>query len=155
MFSSPARCKNWNDKYAGKEIRARFGDYLNISVKSNGKRFRFKGHSAAVLICFGALPDDGCVIDHINGIKSDNRIENLRVVRSRFNNMNNAISSSNVSGRTGVSWDKESEKWVARVNDGIKSLNLGRFDSFFDACCARISKERLLGYHINHSRPKL
>ena len=51
------------------------------------------------------LDIDGMVVDHIDRDKTNNKIENLRVVTQQMNNCNKNLSSNNKSGITGVSFD--------------------------------------------------
>lgn len=68
----------------------------------------------------GEVPE-GMEIDHINGVKHDNRIENLRCV-DRFINCKNASKrSDNKSGTTGVSYSNSKQKWVVQLQkDGVR-----------------------------------
>ena len=99
-------------------------------------------------------PDDklgpGEEIDHINHIKTDNRLCNLRKVNRADNCRNMSQHSRNTSGATGVSFDKVNRKWVAQINvDGV-FVFLGRFANFDDAVLARKTAERKYGFHENH-----
>src|SRR5699024_11445694 len=62
----------------------------------------------------GKIPE-GMEIDHINGIRDDNRIDNLRLVTSRTNDTNRAKSKANTSGVVGVCWDKRKGLWLVRI----------------------------------------
>jgi hypothetical protein len=121
--------------------------YVMVSI--NNKQIR--AHRVAWEMYYNEKPN-GC-IDHINGIRDDNRIVNLRVVSVAENNRNLSINSRNKTGVTGVSWESDRQKWVAfiGVNKG-KHLKIGRFDNLLDACCARKSAEIVLGYHTNHGK---
>lgn len=68
------------------------------------------------------------VIDHKNRDATDNRWENIRrSIRSR-NSMNRSMQKNNISGVTGVSWDKGSKRWRAAVEiGGVKNI-LGYFE---------------------------
>lgn len=68
----------------------------------------------------GEVPE-GMEIDHINGVKHDNRIENLRCV-DRFINCKNASKrSDNKSGTTGVSYSNSKQRWVVQLQkDGVR-----------------------------------
>lgn len=94
----------------------------------------------------------GYEIDHINGVRTDNRIENLRLV-TRSQNMKNAKTYiTNRSGATGVCWHKQKKKWRARLIHEYKQIHLGYYDDWFDAVCARQSANNRYGFHENHGR---
>ena len=67
-------------------------------------------------------------IDHINGIKDDNRIINLRECTTQQNGMNRGPQKNNSSGYKGVGWSKKSSKWRAQIRFNNKSIYLGLFD---------------------------
>lgn len=91
-------------------------------------------------------------IDHINGIRSDNRIDNLRAVTRRENAHNTKRRETNTSGHTGVCWFSRNKKWGASImNDGIREF-LGLFNSLDDAVAARKAAEVAHGFHQNHGR---
>ena len=75
---------------------------------------RYSGHRLAWLYVHGKWPT--LQIDHINGIRSDNRISNLREA-SHFINAQNETRprANNTSGFLGVCWHKWSRRWVAQV----------------------------------------
>lgn len=91
-------------------------------------------------------------IDHINGIRDDNRIENLRLVTRADNMRNSRRRKDNTSGVMGVSWHSATGKWRAYIGGQDGPLHLGMFADWFDAVCARKSAERRQGYHANHGR---
>ena len=99
----------------------------------------------------GPIPK-GYQIDHINGDRADNRIENLRLVTPSENQMNVKLRDNNTSGVTGVFWDKRTSAWCAACYVDGKSKHLGRFRDWFDAVCARKSADNRYGYHVNHGR---
>jgi len=68
-------------------------------------------------------------LDHINRIKTDNRIENLREVTRSENNLNKSIQKNNKSGVKYVSWHKASKKWVVQYN----KKHFGCFSDFDQA----------------------
>ena len=108
-------------------------------------------HRLAFLWMTGEFPEDG--VDHISGVRNDNRWSNLRVADQSLNGRNRSQNNNNKSGVTGVSWYKSSSKWVAYiVDDTGRNLNLGRYKDWFEAVCARKSAEVSHGYHINHGR---
>lgn len=66
----------------------------------------------------GAVPD-GMEIDHINGVKHDNRIENLRCVDRWINCKNAAMRKDNTSGVTGVYFmnkiKRDGKPWLVQI----------------------------------------
>lgn len=67
-------------------------------------------------------------IDHINGIRNDNRIENLRIATHSENMRNAKIRKDSKSGIKGVHWCKTKQKWKATLTFNGKQHYLGRFD---------------------------
>jgi hypothetical protein len=118
--------------------------YVLIGIKGRS----YRAHRLAWLYCYGEMPHDD--IDHINHDKLDNKISNLRVVSNQENHRNVKMSVANKSGYNGVSFCSNRNKWIARISDGKKYLNLGYFVNKMDAVAARKSKEQELGYHPNH-----
>lgn len=97
----------------------------------------------------GVLPTE---LDHINGVRDDNRIENLRHVTRMENLHNKKMSRANKSGVTGVYWIWQQSRWRASIGIDGKVKHLGLFLSFDDAVKARKGAELALGYHKNHGR---
>ena len=109
-----------------------------IQVKINGKLQL--AHRAIYLMHYGWLPN---FLDHENGIKSDNRIENLRPATSRENSINRKLHTNSSSGVTGVNWHKQHKKWVATVSLGNgRRKHLGLFTEKEDAITARQNAEQ-------------
>lgn len=91
-------------------------------------------------------------IDHINGVRSDNRIQNLRKVSKSMNQRNGAMRRNNKSGVIGVNWVKSKRRWVARIWDGPNHRYLGQYKTLGDAALARAEAERKYGYHPGHGK---
>lgn len=118
--------------------------YRNVVI--NGKQQR--EHRLIWLMHYGSMPKGE--IDHIDGNRSNNRIENLRDV-TKVENMKNAKRNSrNKSGVMGVAWHKG--RCRAQVTENSHNKLLGSFDNLFDAVAARKSYEASHGYHENHGR---
>jgi len=85
---------------------------------------KYLAHRLAWLYVYGEWPQNQ--IDHINRIRDDNRIENLRDVTGSQNMMNGSKQSSTTSQYKGVSWDEQRNKWRAYIyiNDKLKYLGL-------------------------------
>lgn len=81
---------------------------------------RVKAHRLAWLMANGRWPDSG--IDHINGIKTDNRIDNLREATAGQNNKNRRVKS--------YSYYQRRKKWYVRIQGpGKKNLVSGYFQT--------------------------
>lgn len=81
-------------------------------------------------------------IDHVDRDKLNNTESNLREANGTENNRNKGLTKRNTSGKTGVSWSKEREKWIAYIRYGGKNRNLGGFVNFDDAVACRIAAEK-------------
>jgi len=71
-------------------------------------------------------------IDHINRIKGDDRLENLRKA-TRAENSYNTTYSTNKSGAPGVCWHKRDKKWRVCIKSAGENVHLGYFDDLEDA----------------------
>ena len=80
----------------------------------------------AWLYIHGEWPDPEA--DHENGIKNDDRINNLRVSTRSQNQHNVGITNRNTSGRKGVHWNKRYQKWQAEIVVAGRKQYLGRYD---------------------------
>ncbi len=102
---------------------------------------QYRAHRLAWLFMTGSFPKSGYEIDHINGIRNDNRWVNLRLVTRSQNNMNAKPSIMNKSGHKGVHFYKLVNKWHARIQVKGKIILLGNFDLLKDAISARKQAE--------------
>ena len=107
-------------------------------------------HRLAFLYVNGCFPDQ--YVDHINGVRSDNSFNNLRIVSFVDNLKNKKKRITNSSGVTGLSLSKREGKWKAYINSNNKIIGLGTYSDFFEAVCARKSAELKYNYHPNHGR---
>ena len=115
------------------DLRHRFG-YVQISIdKVIYRRSR--------LIWFYVHRDWPEELDHINGIRNDDRITNLRPVTRAQNMWNAKKLTTNKSGHKGVSWHKQLSKWRANIRCNGKWYHLGTFNEIDDAIMARKSAE--------------
>lgn len=105
-------------------------------------------HRLAWLYMYGELPCGD--IDHINHIRTDNRISNLRVVDKSTNNKNLSKRSNNTSGVTGVWWHRKNKKWCAEIKVDGKKVSLGCFFDKSLATKARLNAIDKYNFHKNH-----
>ena len=75
----------------------------------------------------GSIPKE-FVIDHIDGDRSNNKLENLRLCTFQQNHFNRGKQANNKSGFKGVSWHKQKAKWVAQIKVKGKNKFLGFFN---------------------------
>lgn len=149
MFPSRRSAGMWNTRFAGKVAGSTVAgsEYLSINIGPQ----RFKAHVVAWIIHYGTAPPAD--IDHINGNRQDNRIENMRAVTRSENMRNTSLSSRNTSGFIGVSYRKTANKWQATIRDmSGKRLSLGYFAELQEAAAVRKAAEAKFGYHANHGR---
>lgn len=78
-------------------------------------------------------------IDHINGIKTDNRLCNLQALTPQENTIKHHLSTNKSSKYIGVSWYKNTNKWVSYIRINGKIKNIGYFTTEEDAYNARIN----------------
>ncbi len=140
------------DKHTGIFI---FNNKNNYIYESNNGYLKFciSGrsyllHRLAWLYEYGIYQD--YQIDHINHIRDDNRILNLRLVTHKENGKNQKIRTTNKSGATGVSFDKQRNKWRAQIMIDGKCLYLGIYYNKSDAISAREEANKKYNFHSNH-----
>ena len=121
---SAQKPKWWNTKYAGKRAGTRHSCGYRLIITNYKHYFE---HRIIYEMHNGPIKN-GAQIDHINGIRSDNRIENLRAASQSQNNMNYRKSKANTSGYRGVSWCKRRSKFKASITVNGKNIYLGLFD---------------------------
>lgn len=112
--------------------------YYVVSICKNNKSTPTKVHQL-VAICFHNHIPCGfkLVVDHINGDKLDNRVENLQIVTNRYNTSKDKKGTSKY---TGVCWDKSIKRWKASIKINGKSQHLGSFKSEYEAHLAYQNK---------------
>lgn len=101
--------------------------YIQIGVKNR----LYAAHRLAWLYVYGKWPTN--LIDHINGVRSDNRITNLREATSAENQYNILKAKNNTSGVKGVTWSKQHKKWRAQCRVNGKNHRLGLFADICEA----------------------
>lgn len=130
-------------------VRIKVGD---VAGHVNRKGYRViniagkvrRAHRVAWFLHYGEFPIDQ--IDHINGIKDDNRLVNLRQASSAENGRNKTAPKSNTSGFKGVSFHRKTKKWVAYITVDCKQKYLGLYESPEDAhAIRRIAEARMHG----------
>jgi hypothetical protein len=119
---------------------------INISNGNDGYRcFRIgdkkiKVHRIVAYLFLGLDIEDATKqVDHINGIRNDNRKENLRIVNNQINQWNRLTAK-------GYTFDKRSKKYRAVIVINMKHINLGSFNIEEEARQAYLDAKQK--YHI-------
>lgn len=128
----------------GKQI-GRIAGYMHHTgyryMEINNKHYAL--HRLAWLYTYGYLPDNQ--VDHINGVRNDNRVANLRLATKSQQAQNKAVYSNSTTKLPGVAVHKASGKYAARINVNGKQIWLGVFDTVEEAWKARV--EAKAKYH--------
>lgn len=139
-FPSDATRRMWNTRFSLKKTGSQDScgyTQLRLNHKS------ISAHRTLWFMVHGTFPNE---IDHINHLRSDNRIENLREVTRLENTINIRVRKDNLSGVTGVSYREKRDVWIARITVKKRIINLGQFSSKDEAINARKEAEILYGF---------
>jgi len=122
----------------GKPLGSYSGGYLIFAVPrfvtKDEPRWFPLAHRVAWFLHYGVWPKG--VLDHINGVTNDNRINNLREATRTQNVMNRRKRLSKLSQYKGVSYHQGGEKWRAYIHFNNKQLHLGHYTSEEEAARA-------------------
>jgi hypothetical protein len=111
--------------------------YVYLCINS----VQYRMHRIIWAYHYGAIPNN-LQIDHIDGNRTNNIIENLRLATNSQNSNNrkraNCNSKSNI---LGVYWATRERKWIAEIKPNGKVIRLGYFVNQKDAIAARKTAE--------------
>lgn len=131
----------WAKAHGPVAAGSRFGTLTRngyIMGKFNGQTML--AHRVAWALAHGC--DPVALIDHINGVKTDNRLANLREATPAQNLMNARRARRNTSGARGVSWHAGCGKWQANLRVNGELRHIGVFNDFDEAVAARQNAAR-------------
>lgn len=117
-----------------------FHGYYTVGIF--GKKY--KVHRIIWLYVYGYNPEHE--LDHINRIRTDNRIANLREVSRQCNLRNAKQHKSNTTGVTGISFDRRTSNWTSWITIDSKNRFLGRYSDYTEAVCIRLATEQCLNW---------
>ena len=137
-----------SDRPAG-HINGRGYRILSIWNKETKKYKIYSVHRLVFLIHHGYLPN---TIDHIDGEKDNNRIENLRDVTLSQNQFNRKINKTSTTGVKGVKWSDKRQRFLARLKMNNKEYHIGTFKEIEAA--AKAIKEFRENYQGEFARHK-
>ncbi len=98
--------------------------YEYVNLYKNNKMKSIKIHR---LVLSSFVGNSNLSIDHINGIKSDNRIENLEYVSQRENNIRHILKTKDDTFILGTK--KHGNKWRSSIQVNNKKIHLGLFNT--------------------------
>lgn len=117
-----------------------------LIIKIQGKAY--KAHRLAWLYMYGQFPIKN--LDHINGIKNDNRIENLRECTQQENCYNRVARTGSKSGIKNVCWHKRTQTWHVVLSFKGKSFFMGQFKD--KELAELVAIEARIKYHGEYAR---
>lgn len=109
--------------------------YHTVSLSKNKKLKHFRIHKLVSMAFLGHIPDGGynLVINHIDYDRLNNKLYNLEIVTTRYNNSHKYFRQKTSSVYTGVSWVEERNAWRAAINIDKNKFSLGNFKKEKDA----------------------
>lgn len=131
---------------SGQEAGSQVNEKGYRTVRIDGVTHRL--HKVVFCMFYGYAPE---IVDHINNVQEDNRIENLREASRSENQWNSKVRKSNTSGVKGVSWHKTHQRWVAEIVKNNKTVYSKRFKSLDQARVAiEIARSNIHGEFARH-----
>jgi hypothetical protein len=121
----------------GKVITTKTAGYAMVQLIIEGKTYRIRGHRFAWYLHYGHLPINS--IDHIDGNRSNNKIDNLRDVTVQQNQWNHTKAK-------GYSWHKASNKFSSQIKIDGKMKHLGLFNTEQEARNSYLKAKEI--YHV-------
>jgi hypothetical protein len=143
-----ARAKAFNTRCGGQHADERLNDSGYRLVLH--KKVHMRAHRVAYALFHGKLTPGQ--VDLLNCDRTDNRLENLRVVSQAGNSRNMKRKSTNTSGHTGVSYVPRLNLWRSRACVNGKTIDCGLHKCPTAAYFARAKEHKKYGFHENHGR---
>jgi hypothetical protein len=119
--------------------------YYNICIKNKN----YTNHRLIYAMHNGCMPK---IIDHIDGTRINNKIENLREATVSQNCQNGKLRKNNKSGVKNVHWYKRDKKWCVDLTVNGKLKNFGKFENL--ELAELVANEARKLYYGDYSREK-
>ena len=132
------------------KVGQQFGTYHRDGYRHGMLKGKvYKEHRLIWLYHCGAWPKE--YVDHINGVRDDNRIENLREATVQQNQFNRKSLVGATSQYKGVCWYKQSKKWLVKYRYKGKRYHVGYYETETEAAEAyRKATEHLHKDYANY-----
>lgn len=134
-------------KYVAGSYRGAKAGYRQVGIKGNV----YLEHRIIMMLCFGHIPENA-EIDHINHVRDDNRLCNLRFVTRSENRKNQSVSSKSTTGVTGVYFCKRLQKYRAQIKVNRQVHCLGCYNTLEEAAAARAEANLKFNFNNNHGK---
>ena len=138
----------WKKNIGNIKVNTKAGSVLNSGYRSivfNKKRYQ--AHRLIFLFHHGYLPQ---YIDHIDGNRLNNFVENLRPATKSQNSMNKQFNAKNTSGYRNVYWHKSCKKWIVSLMVSRKKIYIGAFNNL--ELAGLVADEARKKYHGKFAR---
>lgn len=135
----PDMPRKWNTRWAGKRAGYVVRGHIKIQIDGDAGHY---AHRLAWLYMTDEWPVEQ--IDHINGVRADNRWSNLRAATDTENKLNKGPQANGSSGYRGVYFIAEIARWRVRITREGHTFSVGMFDTLKEAVAARRKAEQEL-----------
>ena len=138
----------WKQNVGKIKAGTKAGSVLNSGYRSIVfNRTRYQAHRLIFLFYHNYLPQ---YIDHIDGNRLNNLIDNLRPATKSQNAINKSMDTKNTSGFRNVYWHKGYKKWRVSLMVGRKTVHIGSFNDL--ELAGLVAAEARRKYHGEFAR---
>ncbi len=116
------------------KIHLSTGGYPQVLLTKHGKSKTYQVHQLMAIAFLNHIPNGNkTVVDHIDNVKTNNKLENLQLITHRINSSKDTFRKKKTSKYIGVNWDEKRKKWRASKRINGKKTYLGMFKTEIDA----------------------